>query len=682
MDNLDLAIIFGFLVLILIYGVVKAQNKELTLYEYALGGRSFSTFVIMATVVATWASGSGFFSDLNNVYSQGLFFLIPVLGMGGSLYITSRFLIPRMDSFLGVRTLPEAMGNFYGKEIRLISAITGIIGVSGSIAIQFKAMGQLTSYFSNIPEFWAIGIVAIIIVFYCAFGGIRSVIHTDVIQGLTFSIAIPVTVYFIWTVIEAHHSTDFSILLNNKNFQLSYVLDYKKPEFWNAFILLLYFIIPTINPSAFQRISIGQNIWQTQEAWRLSSIGLTVVTVVICTIPVLLIVAEPNLNLEHSKVFGHIISNYSTNGIRGILVVGLIAMVMSTADSHLNSSVSIIVNDILPKNLKTNEKKTLYLMTILIGVFSFLIALRNDNLLDIILWTNSFYMPIVTVPLLFTIWGAVTTKRCVLIGMGAGGITVLAFWLLDITYKPLIPAMFANAITLVISHFLLEKTKFYKKPYIPEYPIPPLSPEEKELIEKVKKDRLYNYKLFSYLPYLQNNFVFTGIFQIFIIALGVYFTPIERLSYYCNMLLYTTALFCSVMLILTQPALYIQTKLRIEKFLYYFSIFLILLCLPIYFLFINDFNSIFIVIVISTIIYSMFVLHWKEFAIFFPIAIFSAIESYYYISEKALSDLCSKENWISFSLIIIFILLVFKKVYNLQKGNLDSLHFISRVGKH
>ena len=63
----------------------------------------------------------------------------------------------------------------------------------------------------------------------------------------------------------------------------------------------------------------------------------------------------------------------------------------------------------------------------ILGALALVIALHMQDLLSILLLSGSFYMPIVSVPLLLAILGFRTTKRAVLIGMAAGLTTVLVW---------------------------------------------------------------------------------------------------------------------------------------------------------------------------------------------------------------------------------------------------------------
>ena len=73
-----------------------------------------------------------------------------------SLLITAFVFVPRMQEFLGKLSVAEVMGSLYGPDIRLVTAICGIAGNIGGLAIQFKVVGTLFHYFLGVQDSYAI----------------------------------------------------------------------------------------------------------------------------------------------------------------------------------------------------------------------------------------------------------------------------------------------------------------------------------------------------------------------------------------------------------------------------------------------------------------------------------------------------------------------------------------------
>ena len=153
--DIDIIIFIAFLVTNLVVGLAYGREVK-TISDYSLGGRNFSTGALVSTIVATCVTGSGFFIILTKTYSDGLYYLIPTVFIIIQMFITVYFLIPRMGEFLGNVSVAEAMGDIYGKEIRLITAICGILKMVGGISLQFKVFGNIFNYFLGMDSTYAI----------------------------------------------------------------------------------------------------------------------------------------------------------------------------------------------------------------------------------------------------------------------------------------------------------------------------------------------------------------------------------------------------------------------------------------------------------------------------------------------------------------------------------------------
>ena len=455
--NLDIVIFIGFLALNLYVGLNYGKGVK-NIKDYALGGRNFSTGALVATIVATYVSGSGFFTILSKTYSDGLYFVIASSGLTLSFLVAAFVFIPKMGEFLGSTSVAEAMGNLYGKEVRFIVAIAGLIGSMGSIAVQFKAFGNIFDYFLNFPSGMAVIVAGIIVTIYSAFGGIRSVTFTDILQFFTFGFAIPLIGILIWNQVN-DSGANISLLntLNDPKFNIKKVFDFNNPRFWEMIPLVFYFAIPHLKPAFYQRIAIGKNIAQVKKAFIISAALVLVIELAISWIPFLIYSINPNL--QSGKILGFIIDNYTFSGLKGLLMVGVTAMAMSTADSYINASAVLFANDIYLPLKKKDSRELLISRTFscLLGVFSITLALTAKDLLDIILFANAFYVPIVTVPLMVTIIGFRSSTKSILIAMAAGFITVIAWKIIGIKADCIAFSMIINLIFLISSHYILKQ---------------------------------------------------------------------------------------------------------------------------------------------------------------------------------------------------------------------------------
>src|ERR1700735_1798432 len=98
--NIDIVIFVLFLIANLAVGLSYGRKVK-TIRDYALGDRNFSTTALVATIVATWSTGSVFFVSLSEIYSDGLYFFVPSFCAVFQMLFIAYLLVPRMGEFLG-----------------------------------------------------------------------------------------------------------------------------------------------------------------------------------------------------------------------------------------------------------------------------------------------------------------------------------------------------------------------------------------------------------------------------------------------------------------------------------------------------------------------------------------------------------------------------------------------------
>jgi len=454
--DLDIVIFILFLTANLWLGLASSRGVT-TIKEYAIGNRNFSTATIAATIIATWANGSDFFMTLTETYSNGLYFIWAATCDMLCFLIVGLFFAPRLAEFIGKLSIAEAMGDLFGKHVRVITAISGCIGVGGIIAIQLKASGMLFEYCFNIPSIYGIVISATIITLYSSLGGIKSVTFTDIIQFFTFGTIIPLITYHIVSSLEGPEVLIHTIT-THELFDYKQVFDFSQEKAFSFLLLAIFIVIPGFNPAIFQRIAMAKNTKQVRSSFTIAAFGCTLINLMVAWIAVALLSTNAPIDPEH--IVKHILTDYSVMGLKGLIFAGVMALIMSTADSYINCSAVLLVHDIckpLGAPIK-NELLSTRIASVCIGIFAFFLAIREGSLLDLLISTYSFYGPIVTIPFVMALLGFRSSGKSVVIGMAAGFCALLickAFGLATLLGN--LPAMAANLTFLLGSHYILKQ---------------------------------------------------------------------------------------------------------------------------------------------------------------------------------------------------------------------------------
>jgi len=452
--TVDHIIFFAFLILNIILGLKSSKNIT-SITQYAIGDRNFSTGAIVATIVSTWIGGGFFSSVITETYTNGLSFIfISLADYIGCFLVIGYFFIPRMGQFLGKLSIAEAMGELYGNKVRLITAISGIIGVCGIIAIQFKVAGLVFEYLLNISKFQGIFLIGAVVILYSTMGGIKSVTFTDMIQFLTFGSIIPIMTYYFFNNLPYSYNSVVNALSNQPKYNLGNIFDTSKVSFWNNLSLFFICLIPGFNSAIFQRISMAKNVDQAKRSFVISAQVCFVIFLIVIWLVLVIQAKTPNISVDDIikvLIFDQLIPVY-----KGLMLVGVIAMTMSTADSYINSSSILFSHDFLRSlNIKVkNELLAARITSLIIGTIALLLSLKDTTVFKLIIFTIGFYMPIVTVPFIMAIFSYRTPyEKAVLYGMGAGLAVVLLWSYLDITViDNIVPAMAANWLVLVVMH--------------------------------------------------------------------------------------------------------------------------------------------------------------------------------------------------------------------------------------
>ncbi|WP_243575173.1 sodium:solute symporter family transporter [Candidatus Cardinium sp. cByotN1] len=459
MFNIPFVMVVIFLLLTLASGMYYSyHNKSTTLRTYAIGDKAFSTPTLIATVLATTYGGGTLIRAIEQVYNSGLYWIILMILSGLNLWIVSLVAI-RMGPFMKHLSLPETIGSIYGQYARMITAISAICSATAVIAIQIKAISMtMSSIVTYNPHIIAV-LATLILIFYSTLGGIRSVTCTDVLQFITFTIIIPLLAWFMFLKTEKSILDIINFIQNQEKFNLNNLLHANTKLVSLLLLSLSYLIGYTKEPTIIQRIYMASGPTQAYKVFKLSTICHYLVKIFIILISLFVFVKDPNLPLN--KVWNYI-PTHVPPVLNGCIAISLLAMTMSTADSHLNNCAVIasydIIQKITPKKLyPINHLKIAKWSTLIIGLLAMMLTFYSNNLLTLLKFSLDFSIPITVAPFLLAVFGFRGSPRTALIGMATGAITILVWnkWVTGIDGS--FVAMLANGLAMLAAHYLLKQ---------------------------------------------------------------------------------------------------------------------------------------------------------------------------------------------------------------------------------
>jgi signal transduction histidine kinase/Na+/proline symporter/CheY-like chemotaxis protein len=383
--------------------------------------------------------------------------LVPIFNVVAKLFI-GLYVAPRMKQFKGAISVGDIMGNLYGREAKVITGVAGMFLSMGYIGAQIAGTGYVLNNFFGIDTNLGIMIGAGIVIIYSAFGGIRSVTATDVLQFAAIVVVIP-----IMATIAVGKAGGYPAILENiaPEKLIIFVPGLDKYE---LIFTLLVFIVPFLNPAIVQRLLLAKDSNDVARSFKIAGILDIAFYFLVGSIGLSAFMLAPDI--DPNNAFFYIIENTLPIGIKGIAIVGLLAVIMSTADSYLNvASISLIHDTIKPLKPDLSDKTALLLSkiaSVVFGIGGIAMATSHSNIIDIAHAALDFWGPIVVMPLLLGILGFRGSKRTFYSSVAVGVLTYLI--LKNITSpnvlgisRALLPSMLANAATFLFMYYMFDK---------------------------------------------------------------------------------------------------------------------------------------------------------------------------------------------------------------------------------
>lgn len=414
--NIDVYIIFIYLILLLVIGILSSRKLK-SIDDFAISNIKYGKTVIFITMCCSFLGGGFSFGNATEVYKNGISNILILCGFSIGQIFIGKYIVPKISRFNNCISTGNIIGKIYGNKMQVITGILSTMICAGILGAQVSVLGNIFETFIGIPAYIGIIIGFGIVLIYSTIGGIKADIVTDIVQFFVLLIGFPFLV--IYGINEAgginqiiyEVPTNYWNILNNTNL-ISFV---------SAFFTLM--IGEMLVPPYVQRLLIGKNSKDTAKATVLS--GYVSIPFFILTGLIGLVAYTLDKNLNPNFAMIGIIKRVLPVGLSGIIVSSMMAIVLSTADSFLNSAAVGAVDDVylpLKQNLvsESQKLKIVRIANILIGVIAVLVAMFIPSLLDILTFSYSFWAPTILPILIFTILGIRIKKHIALFGIVVG----------------------------------------------------------------------------------------------------------------------------------------------------------------------------------------------------------------------------------------------------------------------
>lgn len=342
---LDYAIVIAYLLAVTVVAI-RVTRRAPDAEELFLAGRSLGWGVVGLSLFASNISSTTLIGLPGAAWEHGISvanyeWMAALVLIFSALFVVPRFMHSR------ITTVPEWLERRFDARLRRYLSATSI-----ALGIFLDAAGSLYAgalvlqlFFPALPLWLSCAVLAVFTGLYTAAGGLRAVAYTDVLQAIVLlggSITLALIVFgefdYSWSTVRERVPAE--------NLSLLRPLDDPALPWLGTLIGLpiLGFYYWTMNQYVAQRL-LGARDVRAAGYGALFAAALKLLPLFFMVLPGALAVALlPDLQRADS-VFPTLVATYAPAGLAGLILAGLLAAIMSSVDSALNSSSTLLTLD-------------------------------------------------------------------------------------------------------------------------------------------------------------------------------------------------------------------------------------------------------------------------------------------------------------------------------------------------
>ena len=437
---LDYGIVAAFLVITLWIGL-RAGRGINTMREYALANKEFGVGALTLTYLATSIGAFNVLTSAGLVFSQGIIVTVSIAGLMFGLLFRAFFVAPKVIRFRSALTMGDVMETLYGSYSKMLTGVLGSLYSGCIIAMSLLALRRVlgllvgSSYLTGL-----LLLSSLLLALYTAHGGIVSVTKTDVFHFLVLIVVIPLMA----RLAVLHVGGTKALFLQVPRERLLLVGHPKFSHYLTFFLMHSLFVLGITIPPLFQRLLMAQHGYQLRKQYLLVASFHPAFILVIMLLGLAALVMYPNIS--PAQVVPHLIRDFMPWQLKGVAIAGMLAVVMSTIDSHLHAASLMLVHDCIAPLTKgighaLDELRWTRAMTLLIAGLATVVAKCTG--------------PLLMFPLVAGILGLKPERKAFYV---ASAVTVLTFavsrlWLPEAHTHLVTPiSVLANIVTFLLVH--------------------------------------------------------------------------------------------------------------------------------------------------------------------------------------------------------------------------------------
>ncbi|WP_418640763.1 sodium:solute symporter [Sulfurimonas sp. ST-27] len=387
-SSLDWFVFASYFLILAISSYLFSQFKISSSRDYFVSANTMPMLAVAVSIVATSQSAATFLGVPEFAYVHDFTFIGFYFSALVAVIFISIVFVPKFYKYKVV-TVYELLQTRYGERAKKQAGIMFLLGriMASGARLYIGALAVSMILFLDIGFFHMLVAITLLIagaLSYTYFGGIKSIIFSDIIQALTY---VGAGILVFWYLYLSLHNVDILAVLQAHN--KLHVIDNSLDGKFSIMALFSGWLL--LNIAAFgldqdmtQRVLSCKNKNEAAQSLILSIVLTIPIVMLFLGIGALLFVhyqtdtVSQNFQGESITVFMYYILNEMPSGLRGLVTVGAIAAALSSTNSVLGAMASVAVEDLyrpwkLQKDPHTKEIHFLKASRKAVLIFAFIL---------------------------------------------------------------------------------------------------------------------------------------------------------------------------------------------------------------------------------------------------------------------------------------------------------------------
>lgn len=328
-----------------VYGnILKIQNKsiqskEASFLDLMIMGRQLTLPMFIATLVATWYGG--IFGVTKIAFEQGIFnFVTQGVFWYASYLVFAFFVIGKVARYNAI-TLPDLIDKMFGPKSARLAAVFNFFNVLPIVYV--ISLGLFIQLLFG-GELWVCMLLGVMtVVLYTLFGGFRAIVFSDLVQFIVMCSGVFLVLLYSYLT---YGGMDFLRQgLPASYFSLTGTEGLATTLAWG-----LIAMATLVDPNFYQRVFAAKSKTVARKGIIIST--LIWILFDICTTGGAMYAKAviPDANSQNAYLVYAL--QILPEGVRGFVLAGILATILSTIDSYLFIAGTTVSFDMMPKKIK------------------------------------------------------------------------------------------------------------------------------------------------------------------------------------------------------------------------------------------------------------------------------------------------------------------------------------------